>query len=81
MAHEIFQGCVVGVRQVIDSFVKPDVPQTIILDLCSTRPVTQIVVTRRREGGGGGGGGKSTPQLPLKSLGAVASLEAALVAL
>jgi|SRR6266446_7573304 len=48
MAHEIFQGCVVGIWQVIDSFVKPDVSQTIIFNFCLIEPVTQTVVAGHR---------------------------------
>ena len=48
MAHEVFQSCVIGIRQVVDSFVEPDVPQTIILDFCSTRPVTRTVITSQK---------------------------------
>jgi hypothetical protein len=51
MAHEIFQGCVIGIRQVVDPFVKPDVPQPIIIDLCLTRPAIRTVVTRPNEEG------------------------------
>jgi hypothetical protein len=79
MAHEKFQGRVIGVWQVIDSFVKPDVPQTIILNFCSTtRPVTP---TRRHVRKEREGQTKNAYWLRLKTLGEVASSEAVPVAL
>jgi hypothetical protein len=56
MAHEILQGRVVGVWQVIDSFVKPDVPQAIIFNFCLTRQSHKPVVAS--EGGRGRWGQK-----------------------
>ena len=49
MADEVFQGSVIGIRQVVDSLVKPDEPQLIILDFCSTRQVTRAVITSQKE--------------------------------
>jgi hypothetical protein len=40
MAHEIFKRCVVRVWQVINALVKPDVPQTVIVDFCPYPTVT-----------------------------------------
>jgi hypothetical protein len=40
MAHEIFKRCVVRVWQVINALVKPDVPQTVIVDFCPYSTVT-----------------------------------------
>ena len=40
MAHEIFECCIIGIRQVIDALVKPDVPQTVALDFCPNRTIT-----------------------------------------
>ena len=40
MAHEIFECCIVGIRQVVDALVKPDVPQTVAIDFCPNRTIT-----------------------------------------